>query len=642
MHRSDGGLCWCLLTCADAGLGSEIYETVMQVAEIDALKTSHDTLEYRETTWRHAISDSKHGVWDYDARTDALFLSDEWKRLRGLDPDTDTGWVTKDWARNIHPDDYDRIMDCNRKVSEGKTDRFSYEYREKRRDGDWMWILSRGRAVEWGADGQALRLVGIDVDITETKVEEEKRVRKVEATYRRHLEEIERARQEAEAARHRAAVISNLDALTGLANRRAFSAQIKEFIADAETGAGTGIFYLFLVDLDRFKPINDTYGHMVGDLVLAEVALRIGSAVCDTAVVARLGGDEFGVIVPCVDAASGDRNAEEMAARIVRAIRAPLNVSEVTIYTGASVGLARYPACGRDETALMRRADIAMYHAKKDPSSSTALFRPEMERRVVSRTELETDVRLAVERQEIVPFFQPIVDLDSNRITGFEVLARWPNAKHAGVGPLQFIPIIEQSGLMREFGASILQQTTATAVNWGQDCRISLNMSAAGVSNRAVARRILKFIQDSGFPTNRLEIEVSEMAQIEDVALAADIMAEMREHGVRYALDDFGVGYSGLTYLRTLSFETLKLDRSFVSTMDSCRESEKIVRSVLTLADEFGMETVAEGIETDAVRRLVADMGFTLGQGYLFGKAVPATEAEAMLDRQANTLREAG
>lgn len=642
MRRSDGDKFWCLLTCSDAGLDSDTYCSVIQVAEIDALKSSHDTLLYRESTWRHAISDSKHGVWDYDIRTDTLFLSDEWKRLRGLQPDADTRRITEDWSKNIHPDDYAKVMEWNAKLSGGEIDCISYEYREKRADGSWIWILSRGRAVEQNDDGKPTRIVGIDVDITETKTEEEERVRQVKESYRSHLAEIEAARQEAEKERHRASVISNQDALTELANRRAFSAHLKEFVADAATGSGTGMFYLFLVDLDRFKPINDTYGHTVGDLVLREVATRIGNTVCQSAVAARLGGDEFGIIIPCIDPDKGDRNAQAMADAIVKAVRAPFLVNGMTLYTGASVGIVRFPDYGRDEATLMRRADIAMYHAKKDPSASTAFFLADMERRAVSRTELEADVRRAVEHQDILPFFQPIVDLSDNRIAGFEVLARWPSAKHSGIGPLQFIPIIEQFGLMREFGSSILKQTTATAVKWGQDCKISLNMSASGISNRTVARRILNYIKDSGFPTDQLEIEVSEMAQIEDMALAASIMDEMRDHGVRFALDDFGVGYSGLTYLRVLRFETLKLDRSFISTMDSCVESEKIVRSVLALADEFGMETVAEGIETEAVRRMVADMGFSHGQGYLFGKAVPATDAEAMLDRQANRLRQVG
>ncbi len=662
-HQS-GREFWGLLTCSDAGMNSDIYTTVIQVADIHALKTSHDTLEYRESTWRHAISDSKHGVWDCDLRTNTRFLSDEWKRLRGLRSDAEISGFVEEWLRNVHPEDVQNIKDINARLERGAVDSICYEYRERRPDGSWVWILSRGRTVEKDRAGKPQRIVGIDVDITETKTEEEARVRKVENTYQRHLAEIEAARKEAEEERQRVAVISNQDALTGLANRRAFSARLKDFIANAETGTGNGtgndngngngsdngsdndndngVFHLFLVDLDRFKPINDTYGHAVGDLVIREIAARIRAAVCDGSVVARLGGDEFGIIVPGARAVHAESGAGTMAENIVKAVRAPIHVNGVTLYTGASIGIASYPDKGRNETELMRRSDIAMYHAKKDASASVAFFHADMERRAFSRTELEADVRLAVEREEFRSFFQPIVDLANNRIAGFEVLARWPSAKHAGIGPLQFMPIIEQFGLMREFGSSILRQAIATAVNWGQDCRISLNVTAAGISNRQVAQRILNFVLDSGFPTDRVEIEISEVTRIKDVGVAAEIMAELRRHGVRFALDDFGVGYSGLSHLRTLSFDVLKLDRSFVSTMDSCDESKKIVRSVLALAEEFGMETVAEGIETDPVRRMVAEMGFTYGQGFLFGKAAPATEAEAMLDRQANALLQTG
>ena len=631
LNKGNGAKFWAQVSVSRQKTEDAGQTHVIQITDIDCLKRDHDTLEYREQTWRNAIADSHHGVWDYYASTDEIYLSDEWKVLRGIPVHEPVEMFTKDWAKNIHPDDLDRVREVNRKHDLGELDSFAYEYREQRRDGQWIWIFSQGRAVERDAQNRPTRVVGMDVDITKFKEEEEKRLREVEKTYQTHLAELEKANSKAERARRSAAIISNLDALTGLANRRAFSTHLREFTGAGARESAVSFFYLFLIDLDRFKPINDTYGHSIGDKVIRETATRIKSSLCDRAVVARLGGDEFGVIIPCIDPENGDENARVAASGVIDAIHQPIYLNDMRLEIGASIGISRFPECGKSESLLLRRADIAMYEAKKDKLTGISFFAPWMERKVISRAKLESDVRNAVQKQHFIPYFQPIINLSSGCLRGFEALARWGQVEHGHVGPGTFIPIIEQNGLMSKFGAAMLEATFTTARNWGKECKISFNLTANGICSEKICENILNIMKREAFPPEQFIVEVSEMAIVSDIDAASKNMRKLRDHGIEFALDDFGVGYSGLSYLRSLSFEILKLDRSFISTMSECAESKKIVHSVLSLADQFGMATVAEGIENEDILNQVQSAGFSYGQGYYFERAIPAEQANELV-----------
>ncbi|PCI04009.1 MAG: hypothetical protein COB78_06590 [Hyphomicrobiales bacterium] len=604
---------------------------VVQIINVDAEKTDEVKLTYRESIWRNAVDGAQHGVWDHYVPTNERFYSDEWKRIRGIPVDEEIFDTREDWENRLHPDDLESVRKHLSRHHTSGDKIVSFEYRERRRDGKWVWILSRGRVVEWFEDGRPKRLTGTDVDITKIREADAQKAEQTSRAYQRHLEELERAQKKTEAAHETADAISKQDPLTELANRRVFSEELEYLINSPEHA--DRCFAVLLLDLDRFKPINDIYGHQAGDQTICEVANRLEELLGETSTVARLGGDEFGVIVRDDDSGQGIvAKVEAIAEKIVDSIKQTIRGDGFEADIGASIGISLYPQHGENAQSLFRAADIAMYHVKKNGRGNWIIYEEEMGKKLKTRALLEEQTRRAVRNEEIQPWFQPIVDLKTGKISGFEILARWEHPELGNVAPDTFLPVIEQFGLMKEFTASMLRRACLARRDWSQDTTLALNVSAGEICDPTMPVRLMNILSECGFLPTRLEIEVTESALLQDLDTAKEVISNLRESGIRVLLDDFGTGYAGLNYLREFSLDCLKIDRSFINSMTNNPVSKRIVRSILSLARELDLDTVAEGIEDGETHELVKLIGGSYGQGYFYGKAMPANEVQTLLD----------
>jgi diguanylate cyclase (GGDEF)-like protein len=452
--------------------------------------------------------------------------------------------------------------------------------------------------------------------------------------FRLNVLALEEAHAQTKAAEQRAHDLARHDALTGLPNRRVFSEELEHAVALARRGKSS--FTLLLLDLDNFKKVNDLQGHHAGDAVLCEVAERLKRAQRKSDIVARLGGDEFAIIAAGESDMQAHREgAASMATRLIASIARPIPACEERVKIGASIGIILGREDVSDVNDLLREADIAMYEGKRGGRGTYRFFEQRMDDELLEKELMEKDLAEAIAADEIVPHYMPLVDLKSDRVHGFEALARWTHPTRGMVGPDVFVPMAESTGLIKAMTDSILRQVCRHARIWPGEISIAVNISACELKDIKLAGRILAILEAEDFPPRRLEIEITESALIGDIRAAKLIIAELREAGLMVSLDDFGTGYSSLNHLRELSFDKVKIDRSFVQAMQDDAANERFIDAILGLTSSLGLPTVAEGIESQAARFKLAAKGCRFGQGYLFGKAMPAQAVRQMLDQPA-------
>ncbi|WP_167737495.1 putative bifunctional diguanylate cyclase/phosphodiesterase [Sphingomonas parva] len=428
-------------------------------------------------------------------------------------------------------------------------------------------------------------------------------------------------RERARDAEQRAHQLAYHDPLTGLANRRALSDHIDRALAAPAGGAGVG---LLVIDLDRFKIVNDVHGHPVGDALLRDVAARLIELDAENARAFRLGGDEFAIVV---EPGPDDKDAPRRLGRqIVQHLGEPFAIGGVIHHIGASVGISLFPHDAQDRETLMRRADIALYRAKEAGRNQHRCFEPLMDAEIKRRSVLERQLREAILADDLRPHFQPLVELAGRRLVGFELLARWPRRDGLNIGPDQFIPIAEESGLINELMLQLLERGCREALGWDARLSIAINISPVQLKDPWLAQKILATLTRLAFPPQRLEIEVTENALIVDADNARRTIESLKNQGIKVALDDFGTGYSSMHHLRMLAFDKIKIDRSFIQALDTDPDARKIVRAIVGLASSFDLPVVAEGIETEAAAQTLAALGCSYGQGYLFGAALSAEQ----------------
>ncbi len=422
----------------------------------------------------------------------------------------------------------------------------------------------------------------------------------------------------------RIAHMARHDPLTDLINRMVFCEQLERAAADSRRYRRS--FAVLCVDLDRFKTVNDTLGHPIGDALLKDMAERLRTCVRGaTDAVARFGGDEFAILQTDLQEPS---DAEALAMRIIETISKPLCLEGNHISVGASVGIAIAPDDGLEPEHLLRVADLALYRAKQEGRNAYRFFEAEMDARVRRRRALELDLRGALPRQEFTLHYQPILDLASDGVVGFEALLRWRSAKRGLVQPGEFISIAEESGLIAPIGDWVMQEACAAAAARSDTARIAVNVSAVQLQSPHFAQSVMRALASSGLAPRRLELEITETTLLGDSDALLDSLRQLRKIGVQVALDDFGTGYSSLSYLRRFPFDTIKIDRSFVQGIE-CRDTAAIVHAIIDLAARLRMSVTAEGVETeDQLTRLRMD-GCKLAQGYLIGRPTEADEAFA-------------
>jgi diguanylate cyclase (GGDEF)-like protein len=437
------------------------------------------------------------------------------------------------------------------------------------------------------------------------------------------------ARRKAEMEAHK---LARHDPLTGLPNRRFFVERLGEVLSKTTTTSRSAVLML---DLDGFKSINDTYGHAVGDRALTQFAERISAIMRVGAFLTRVGGDEFAIIVP--DISSLD-NPTALARRIEVAVTEPFLVDHIPTTLGVGIGIAIAPQDGMDPEVLVQHADRALYRAKAEGHSGIRFFEPDMNAHVERRIAMERELRAALAAKVIVPYYQPVVALDGNRVVGFEALARWKSDKFGWVGPDQFITIAEEIGLITELGDQLLRQACLDARTWPAEMTLAFNISAIQLRDPKLGTRILAILAETGFMPNRLELEITETALVDHIEVAQNVINRLRQAGVRIALDDFGTGYATLSQLLSFQLDRIKIDRSFVDRLGKSNDSAIIVRAILGLANGFGLAATAEGIEDAEQLATLKANGCQEGQGYLFEKAVPANEIPGVLEK-INKLR---
>ncbi len=435
------------------------------------------------------------------------------------------------------------------------------------------------------------------------------------------------ANAEAEKQAH---AIAYSDFTTGLANRRA----LVEAIEDRLRGeAPQGI--LLVLDLDHFKKVNDLHGHRAGDQLLRFVAATMREAVPPQACCARLGGDEFGILLP---RGIAPESASAIARSLLDLLSRPIPIELITAHISASAGLSQVDGHIKEAEEVMRRSDIALYEAKRLGRNCFVWFDAAMEEQLTRRTVLEAEMRAGIEAGEFVPFFQPLISLGSSELKGFEVLARWRHPVHGIVEPLEFIGIAEATGLIAPLSLSVMRQAISAALAWPNEMTIAVNISPIQFRDPQLAARITKLLTETGFPAARLEIEITESSLLEDHENALAIIESLKNQGIRISLDDFGTGYATLTQLRAIPFDRIKIDKSFVSTMLTDSQSDAIVETISSLGRSLRLPITAEGVESDAIRRRLVDLGCSDAQGWLFGRAIPAENVQDYFASQPNTL----
>jgi diguanylate cyclase (GGDEF)-like protein len=418
--------------------------------------------------------------------------------------------------------------------------------------------------------------------------------------------------------------LAHYDALTDLPNRALFHERLKAELANIAPGQQLAVHY---IDIDEFKSVNDSLGHLIGDELLKSVAASLSRCVEASDFVARLGGDEFAIVQTAVRSTA---DVTDLADRVFDAIREPFECFGHQLSTDASIGIALAPGHGVDLDQILKNADLAMYAAKSAGRRTYRFFEPEMDAQVKARRKLELDLRQAIADQALEVYYQPCVSLADNAITGCEALVRWRHPERGMISPAEFIPIAEETGLINELGEWVLETACAEATKWPDDIRLAVNVSPVQFRSGTLALKIVAALAQSGLPASRLELEITEAVLIRDDDAALAILYQLRGIGVRIALDDFGTGYSSLSYLQRFPFDKIKIDRCFVNDIAEPNGSSCIVRAVVNIAAERHMTTTAEGVETEQQQELLRGLGCSEMQGYLFSPAKPAAEIRRM------------
>jgi diguanylate cyclase (GGDEF)-like protein/PAS domain S-box-containing protein len=583
--------------------GGDIGGAVAVFRDITTARQAAEALRASEERYALAAQAANDGLWDWNLRTGEIYFSQRWKATIGFQ-DHEIGNDPSEWFGRVHPDDREglevRLTAHLRRLISG----FEHEYRILHRDTTYRWMSCRGIAVR-NASGQAVRIVGSQTDINERKLAEQRLL--FDALH---------------------------DSLTGLANRSRFMDRLGHVIARTQRGASPSFAVLFL-DLDRFKLINDSLGHLVGDQLLIAIARRLERCLRPGDTLARLGGDEFAVLLEDV---SEPQAALTVAERILRLLEEPFHLGGHDVFSGASIGIALSTSARYHSPAdVLRDADTAMYHAKVEGRSRYAVFHPSMHDRARRRLQIETDLRRGIERNEFFVVYQPIVELSTQQTVGFEALLRWRHPHRGIIGPTEFINVAEETGLIVAIGQVVLHEACRQLSEWRQrhparKLTMHINLSPRQIADPHLVDYTAALLDTYNLDRDSLHLEITETAIIEHGDGASRALMHLRTLGAQICIDDFGTGYSSLSYLHRFPIGTIKIDRSFISQIHHSHENAEIVRTIIALAHSLGMTVIAEGAETEEQLTHLRSMSCPYGQGWLFAHALEPAAATALLD----------
>jgi len=564
-------------------------------------KRAQEALKESEERYALAARGSNDGLWDWNLLANVVHFSPRWKAMLGYQ-EAQVGDRPEEWFERIHDADRERVKQEIAAHQKGLTPHFESEHRVLHKDGSFRWMLSRGVAVH-DTSGNPLRMAGSQTDITEGKVS---------------------------------------DPLTGLPNRLLFIDRVGRLVKHMKRRKDH-LFAVLFLDLDGFKMINDSMGHLIGDQLLLGVANRLEKCLRSTDTVARLGeaftvarlgGDEFTVLL---DDIKDPGDAKRAADRMMKALASPFILGGKEVFTSVSIGIALSTSAYEQPEEMLRDADTAMYRAKALGKARYEVFDADMRASVMARLQLETDLHRALEREELRNFYQPIVTLASGEIAGFEALLRWQHPTRGLLGPIEFIPVAEETGLIRELGWWNLRKACQQISEWRagsiahRHLSISVNLSAKQFLQPKLVEDIRNLLQELALPPEALKLEITESTVMADPSAAIEMLQQIKSLGIRLAIDDFGTGYSSLSYLHRFPLDTLKIDRSFISGMGDDGEGMEIARTILPMANNLRLDVVAEGVETLQQVALLKKLQCKYGQGYYFSKPLSAEGTAALL-----------
>jgi diguanylate cyclase (GGDEF)-like protein len=584
-------------------LGQRIHYLLRAKATMDALRASEARLAAAQRI-------ARIGDWQWEAATGRHIWSDQTRRLLGAEsvvpPSHD------EFLRRIHPEDRASVRQALDHALQTAS-AFTVEYRVGSEEQNQSILHAQGEVII-GPDGRVAGLAGTVQDVTERRRAEE-RIRR----------------------------LAYFDAQTSLPNRILFQERVQQAIADARRYRK--LVALLFMDLDHFKRVNDTLGHGAGDLLLGEVANRLNQAVRDTdpltrglhdeveSVLARHGGDEF---IVCLSGIARAEDAARVAGRILAALEAPIRLNGPEVFTTASIGISLYPQDGEDSETLLKHADAAMYQAKASGRNNYHFYDPSLSFRAFQRLSMETSLRRALERDEFVLHWQPIVNVQTRQLIGAEGLIRWNHPDMGLVHPDEFIPLAEETGLVVPLGEWVIGEACRRQRAWseaGFPICVAVNVSGLHVRGRGLVDTVRAALDSAGVDPCQLEVELTENAFLQNAQEAVDTVKRLKRMGVRISIDDFGTGYSSLSYLRRFPVDTLKVDRSLIRGVDTDANSAAITAAIAAMAKGLEVDPLAEGVESAGQRDVLTRQGFSRMQGYLFGKPVPTDEFALSLDQ---------
>ena len=574
-------------------------------------KQVQEALRESEDRYAIAVRGANDGLWDWNLKANEVYYSPRWKSMFGLhENENEVGTSIEEWFQRVHPDDLGYLKTEIARHLEGVVPHFEHEHRMRHQDGAYRWILSRGIGVR-DAEGQITRMAGSQTDITKRKKAEERLLQ-----------------------------LAFHDPLTELPNRALFMERLEHAAARSLRG---GLFAVLFVDLDRFKLLNDSFGHIIGDQVLIAVARRLRGCLRPADTIARLGGDEFVVLLEDL---SGPPDATRLVERILQQLGHPFQVAGQELFMAASIGVALSSRPYEQPEDMLRDADTAMCHAKVAGRGRYEVFDKEMHARAVALLRLDSDLRRATECQEFRIQYQPVVDLKTGRLTGFEALARWQHPQRGLVPPAEFIPMAEETGLINQLGQWVLSQACLQTKIWQQQfpapspLTISVNLSGKQLMKPELVKRIDQILEETGLDGNSLGLEITESVIMENAESAIALLMQLRARSVKLHIDDFGTGYSSLNCLHRLPVDTLKVDRSFVSGTGPSGENWEIVRTIVALAHNLGLDVIAEGVETANQLAQLTRLDCEYGQGHFFSPPVDADAATMLIAADRRGLAE--
>lgn len=547
----------------------------------------HDDAQQRVLS-RAILDDPGRLAVRFNAEGQATFVSPSCWSIAGCPPEH---LLADGLSRMVHPNDTTTLNN----MLMGLVPTMESRVRLIRADGRVVWLLLRREPVPEDG-GQVMTLT----DITQAV----------------------RTEDSLADARQTLTRMAMLDSLTGLPNRACFVADTDRAIASGQSVA------LFFIDLDRFKPMNDMHGHVIGDAILREIGSRLSRLSTDDLIAARLGADEFALLARADD---GDQTLAERARQLIDTILAPIRGEAAQVDVSSTIGIAMSGRDGTNACDLLRAADIAMTHGKRSGGGCYRFFEARMGEELARDTELSRELPRAIENGEIVPYFQPLVRMKDAEIVGFEVLARWEHPTRGVLPPARFLDLVEKSGRSGAMFRALLAKSCMVARGWSRHVGLSINISPRELLDDSLPDIVDEILCSTGFDGRRLEVELTENALVDDCHQARDVLERLRALGPTVALDDFGTGFSSLFHLRELPIDKVKIDKSFMRALDTDAENARYVVAIVGLCHALGLEMTAEGVETEGTMRRLQEVGCTFGQGYLFGRPMPASDAGALL-----------